>query len=88
MVAVNYSTVRENLKKYCDKVSNEGETVIVTRKCEKNVVILSMDDYNALLKACQVNKSDVIELTDEEKIDIVAKRILKKYHKAFEELAK
>lgn len=38
MVAVNYSTVRENLKKYCDKVSNEGETVIVTRKCEKNVV--------------------------------------------------
>ena len=29
-----------------------------------------------------------IEMTDDEKIDFVAARILKKYHKAFEELAK
>ena len=28
------------------------------------------------------------ELSDEEKIDVVAKRILKKYRRAFEELAK
>ena len=28
------------------------------------------------------------ELTDSEKIDVAAKRILKRYHKAFEELAK
>lgn len=37
-----------------------------------------------------VNLSDysVIKLTDNEKIDIVANRILKKYRRAFEELAK
>jgi len=29
-----------------------------------------------------------MELTDEEKIDVAAKRILVRYHKAFEELAK
>ena len=29
-----------------------------------------------------------LELTDDEKIDIVAARVLKKYRKAFEELAK
>lgn len=51
MLAVNYSTVRENLKNYCDKASDENETVIVTRKNEKNVVIISLDNYNELMKA-------------------------------------
>ena len=32
--------------------------------------------------------NSVLELTDDEKIDIVAKRILNKYRNAFEELAK
>ena len=40
MLAVNYSTIRNNLKDYCDKVTDLHETVIVTRKDEKNVVIL------------------------------------------------
>ncbi len=50
MVAVSYSTIRNNLKNYCDKASDNGETVIVTRKDEKNVVILSMDNYNELVR--------------------------------------
>ena len=51
MLAVNYSTIRNNLKDYCDKVSDEHQTVIVTRKDEKNVVIISLDEYNHLMKA-------------------------------------
>lgn len=51
MLAVNYSTIRKNLKDYCDKVTDEFETVIVTRKDEKNVVIISLDEYNAMIKA-------------------------------------
>ena len=51
MLAVNYSTIRNNLKDYCDKVSDESETVVVTRKDEKNVVIISLEEYNALKKA-------------------------------------
>ena len=53
MLAVNYSTLRNNLKGYCDKATNENETVIVTRKEEKNVVIISLENYNALSKAAQ-----------------------------------
>ena len=34
MLAVNYSTIRSNLKEYCDKVTDESEAVIVTRKGE------------------------------------------------------
>ena len=51
MLAVNYSTIRDNLKSYCDKVSDEQETVIVTRKGEKNVVLISLNEWNALQKA-------------------------------------
>ena len=51
MLAVNYSTIRNNLKSYCDKATDENETVIVTRKDEKNVVIISLEQYNSMMKA-------------------------------------
>ena len=50
MLAVNYSTIRNNLKTYCDKVSDDFETVIVTRKDEKNVVMISLEEYNNLME--------------------------------------
>ena len=53
MLAVNYSTIRSRLKEYCDKVTDDYETVIVTRKDEKNVVIISLEEYNALTKAAR-----------------------------------
>lgn len=53
MLAVNYSTIRENLKTYCDKVTDEAETVIVTRKGEKNVVLISLEEWNSLQKAAR-----------------------------------
>lgn len=53
MLAVNYSTIRNNLKDYCDKVTDSHETVMVTRKDEKNVVILSLERYNQLEKAAR-----------------------------------
>lgn len=51
MIAVNFTTARNRLKDFCDKVSDEAETVIVTRKSEKNVVIISAERYNELEKA-------------------------------------
>lgn len=53
MLAVNYSTIRNNLKDYCDRATDEYETVIVTRKDEKNVVIMSLEKYNAMMKAAR-----------------------------------
>lgn len=50
MLAVNYSTIRNHLKDYCDKVSDDYETVIVTRKDEKNVVIISLAEYNNMME--------------------------------------
>ena len=53
MLAVNYSTIRNNLKDYCDKATDLFETVIVTRKNEKNVVLMSLEKYNQLEKAAR-----------------------------------
>lgn len=43
MLAVNYTTIRNNLKDYCDAATDNNETVIVTRKNKKNVVIMSLE---------------------------------------------
>ena len=53
MLAVNYSTIRNNLKNYCDIATDSHETVIVTRKGEKNVVLISLERYNQLEKAAR-----------------------------------
>ena len=51
MIAINFSTARGRLKEFCDRVTDRGETVIVTRKAEKNVVIISEERFNELEKA-------------------------------------
>lgn len=56
MLAVNYSTIRNNLKDYCDKATDYDETVIVTRRNEKNVVLMSLDSYNRLERAARNNE--------------------------------
>jgi len=42
--------MRNNLKEYCDRATDEGETIIVTRKADRNVVILSLEQYNQMEK--------------------------------------
>lgn len=51
MLAINFTTARNRFKDFCDKVTDEDETVIVTRKAEKNVVIISAERYSELEKA-------------------------------------
>ena len=50
MLAVNYTNLRDNMKRYMDQVTDDYETMIVTRKNNKNVVILSEETYNNLME--------------------------------------
>ncbi|MBQ3110819.1 MAG: type II toxin-antitoxin system Phd/YefM family antitoxin [Clostridia bacterium] len=50
MLAVNYTNLRENLKTYMDMVTDDYETMIVTRKDNKNVVMISEEVYNNLME--------------------------------------
>ncbi len=50
MLAINYSTLKNNLKDYCEEASDNNQTIIVTRKKSKSIVIMSFDNYNQLMK--------------------------------------
>ena len=50
MLAVNYTNLRDNMKTYMDRVTDDYETMIVTRKDNKNVVMLSEETYNNLME--------------------------------------
>lgn len=60
MLAVNYTNLRDNMKAYMDKVTDDYETMIVTRKDNKNVVMISEEAYNNLMENVHVmgNKSN------------------------------
>ena len=62
MLAVTYSIIRNKLKDYCNQATDNHETVIVTRKGEKNVVIMSLEKYNQLEKAAR--NADYLAMID------------------------
>lgn len=54
MLATNYTTLRDNMKTYMDKVTDDYETMIVTRKNNKNIVMMSEESYNNLVENIHV----------------------------------
>ncbi|MDA3851695.1 MAG: type II toxin-antitoxin system prevent-host-death family antitoxin [Spirochaetaceae bacterium] len=48
MEAVNYTDLRQHLKSHMDKVYQDHEPLIITRKDNQNVVLISLEDYNSL----------------------------------------
>ena len=50
MLAVKSMDVRNNFKSLCDKVF-KGETLIISRPKNENVVMLSETEYNNIMKA-------------------------------------
>ena len=60
MIGLNYSQFRENMKSYLDMVTDSFESLLVTRKENKNVIVLSEETYNNLIENIYVmgNKSN------------------------------
>ncbi len=48
METVNYSEFRSNLKHWFDKVINDVSDLIIKRKGGKDLVLMSLDEYNSL----------------------------------------
>ncbi len=61
MLAVKSMDVRENFKKFCDKVFG-GEALIVSRPRNENIVMISETEYNEMLKAKR--NADYLEMLD------------------------
>ena len=50
MNAVTYTDLRQNLKTHMDTVYQNSSPLIITRKNNENVVLLSIDEYNSLVE--------------------------------------
>ena len=48
METVNYTDFRSNLKHWLDKVVNDVSDIIIKRKSGKDLVLISLDEYNSL----------------------------------------
>lgn len=57
MIAASYSSVRQNFKDFCDKATNDFETIIITRERGENVVMMSESEYNNLLENLYVRNN-------------------------------
>ncbi|MDR1796588.1 MAG: type II toxin-antitoxin system prevent-host-death family antitoxin [Clostridiales Family XIII bacterium] len=57
MIATNYSNVRNNLAHYCNKAVQDFETVVITRKNDENVVLMSEAEYNNLMENLFVRRN-------------------------------
>ncbi len=57
MDAITYSTARAHLASTMDRVCEDHEPLIITRNSEQSVVMLSLEDFNALEETAYLLRS-------------------------------
>jgi antitoxin YefM len=57
MAHVSYSELRNNLASYMDEVCDNRAPLFVTRQNARSVVLMSEDDYEALIETVHLLKS-------------------------------
>ncbi len=57
MNTITYTSARSNLAQTMDKVCDDHAPVIITRKAAKPVVMMSLDDYEALEETAYLLRS-------------------------------
>jgi len=57
MIAANYSEFRSDLKRYLDQVEENNETLIIKRGSGKGTVMISLEEYNALMETMHLLRS-------------------------------
>ncbi len=57
MKAISYTAARSNLAKTMDSICDDHEAVVITRKNERSVVMLSLEDYESLEETAYLLRS-------------------------------
>ena len=57
MRALTYTSVRQNLAKTIDRVIDDHEPVIVTKKNDRAVVMIALEDYEAMEETAYLLRS-------------------------------
>jgi antitoxin YefM len=57
MDAITYTAARANLARTMERVCEDHDPIIITRKSEQAVVMLSLEDYSALTETAYLLRS-------------------------------
>jgi antitoxin YefM len=78
MKAITYTAARQNLAKTMEQVCEDHSPIIITRKTNESVVIMSLEDYTALEETAYLLRSpkntrrlieSIIQLEDEKGVE-------------------
>lgn len=75
MIAIKPTVMRDQFKALCDKVVS-GETIIITRPKNGNVVILSEKHYNEMLKTAR--NTDYLNMIDKSIAELESGKVIVK----------
>lgn len=73
MITTNISEFRKNIKKYLNRVTQNFETLIINRGKENGVVVISLEEYNAL----QATQHELSSSTNENRLDSAIRKFRK-----------
>lgn len=57
MRVINYTDFRNNLAENLNVVNDDGDIVIVSRNKGKNVVVMSLEEYNSIQETLHLTKT-------------------------------
>ncbi|MCG6905300.1 MAG: type II toxin-antitoxin system prevent-host-death family antitoxin [Desulfobacteraceae bacterium] len=78
MKAITYTAARQNLAKTMEQVCEDHSPIIITRKTNESVVIMSLEDYTALEETAYLLRSpkntrrlieSIVQLEDEKGVE-------------------
>jgi len=83
MKIINYTELRLNLKHWLNSVADNVEEVIIKRKDQKDLVLISLEEYNALVETNYLLSGKNRDVLLESIADV--KKGNKQYHEPLEE---
>lgn len=84
MIATTSSSLRDKMKEYFDRVTNDCETMIVTRRNDENVVVISQREWESLQETIYLLSSKENRETLERSISQADAGLLKERELAYD----
>ena len=71
MLTTTITDFRKDIRKYLDSVTNNFETLIINRGKDSGVVVISLDEYNALC----TTQHELSSKTNEKRLDSAIEKL-------------
>lgn len=80
MVVTNMTDFRNNMKKYLDQITQDHETVIMSRSNDQAVVMISLEEYNSIqetqyLLSTKANREHLLRSIEESSGSTITKNV-------------